>query len=131
MEEDVHADEPADHLRGQQAPVCSGALQAINSHFLLPLPPLSEAHQFFSWASAGRGHRLSIRSKAALVSGDLVPALLPAADMPSRTHRAAPASLRHSFKAFAPGKQDKNGSGFSQYANISSVPNHPGSLHSL
>lgn len=77
-------DEPADHLRGQRAPVCSGALQAINSHFLLAL--LSEAQQFFSWASAGRGHGLSIRSKAALVSGDLVPALLPVADMPSRTH---------------------------------------------
>lgn len=30
---------------------------------------------------------------------------------------AAPASLCRSFKAFAPGKQDENGSGFSQYAN--------------
>lgn len=85
-EKDAHPDEPAGHLRGarRKMPVC------CTSH---PLPfsvhatRSLAAHNFFSWASAERGHRLSIRSKPAPVSGDLVPTLQPAADKPSRTYR--------------------------------------------
>lgn len=53
VEEDVDVDEPADHLRGRRAPVCSGARQAINSHFLLALPPPRRRRHI----SSPRGHR--------------------------------------------------------------------------
>lgn len=83
---DVYPDEPGGHLRGasRKMSVCCTSHQLPSS---VHATQSAAAHNFFSWASAERGHRLSIRSKPALVSGDLVPALLPAADKPSRTYR--------------------------------------------
>lgn len=115
---------------GVRGGICPCAVQAINSHFLFMQP--------LRWRSiiSSRGYQLGEDTDFPLGPNRhwcRVTLFLLCYQQQTCLHaliEPASASLCRSFKAFAPGKQDKNGSGFhgmqtGMHLTVSSVYNQP------